>query len=56
MYSASTIAAASIAASLNGIHWHIRCGIQFIDLLNRLTDLTGIEQVMFKQNFPSNSD
>lgn len=45
MYSSSTIAASSIAASLNGMHWHIRTGIQFIDLLNRLTALTGVEQV-----------
>lgn len=47
MYSASAIAASAIAASLNGIHWHIRCGVQIIDLINRLTDLTGIEQVNY---------
>lgn len=45
MFSASTIAAASIAASLNGMNWHMRTGIQYIDLLQRLTALTGVKQV-----------
>lgn len=42
MFSASTIAAASIAASLNGMNWHMRTGI---DLLQRLAALTGGQQV-----------
>lgn len=45
MFSASTIAAASIAASLNGMNWHMRTGIQYDDLLQRLAALTGVKQV-----------
>lgn len=45
MFSASTIAAASIAASLNGMNWNMRTGIQYGDLLNRLTALMGGKQV-----------
>lgn len=44
MYSASTIAASSIAAALCGLHWHLRTGVELRYLLNRLTDLTGVEQ------------
>lgn len=45
MFSASTIAAASIAASLNGMNWTMRTGIQYAELLQRLTEMTGVKQV-----------
>ncbi|XP_067641074.1 G1/S-specific cyclin-D2 [Eurosta solidaginis] len=44
IYSASTIAAASIAAALSGLNWHLRTGYKLRHLLNLLTDLTSIEQ------------
>ncbi|XP_036319100.1 G1/S-specific cyclin-E2 [Rhagoletis pomonella] len=44
IYSASTIAAASIAAALGGLNWHLRTGQKLRHLLNLLTDLTSIEQ------------
>ncbi|XP_054727368.1 uncharacterized protein LOC129237026 [Anastrepha obliqua] len=44
IYSASTIAAASIAAALSGLNWHLRTGLKLRHLLNLLTDLTSIEQ------------
>ncbi|XP_055587920.1 G1/S-specific cyclin-D2 [Uranotaenia lowii] len=43
-YSASTVAASSIAASLGGLKWHLRSGQSFSELVNRFTDLTGVEQ------------
>lgn len=45
IYSASTIAASSIAAALSGLHWHLRTGRDLRYLLDTLTDLTGVEQV-----------
>lgn len=45
MYSASTIAASSIAAALSGLNWHLRTGQNLRYLLNLLTDLTSVEQV-----------
>ncbi|KAL5276237.1 CCND3 family protein [Megaselia abdita] len=44
IYSASTIAASSIAAALSGLHWHLRTGRDLRYLLDTLTDLTGVEQ------------
>ncbi|XP_028898561.2 G1/S-specific cyclin-D2 isoform X1 [Zeugodacus cucurbitae] len=44
IYSASTIAAASIAAALSGLNWHLRTGQKLRHLLDLLTDLTSIEQ------------
>ncbi|XP_073834341.1 cyclin D [Musca autumnalis] len=44
MYSASTIAASSIAAALSGLNWHLRTGQNLRHLLNLLTDLTSVEQ------------
>uniref|UniRef100_A0A1I8QDW0 Uncharacterized protein n=1 Tax=Stomoxys calcitrans TaxID=35570 RepID=A0A1I8QDW0_STOCA len=44
MYSASTIAASSIAAALSGLNWHLRTGQNLRYLLNLLTDLTSVEQ------------
>ncbi|XP_004535219.1 G1/S-specific cyclin-D2 [Ceratitis capitata] len=44
IYSASNIAAASIAAALNGLNWHLRTGNKMRHLLDLLTDLTSIEQ------------
>lgn len=44
-FSASTIAASSIAAALSGLNWHLRTGTDLNSLLNRLTDLIGVEQV-----------
>ncbi|XP_011199217.2 G1/S-specific cyclin-D1 [Bactrocera dorsalis] len=43
MYSASTIAAASIAAALSGLNWYLRSGPEFRHLLDLLIDLTSIE-------------
>lgn len=43
-YSASTVAASSIAASLSGLKWDLRSGKSISYLVNRFTDLTGIEQ------------
>lgn len=45
MYSPSTIAASSIAASLTGLKWHLRSGTTIKQLLNSFTDLTGVNQV-----------
>ncbi|XP_055910733.1 G1/S-specific cyclin-D2 isoform X2 [Eupeodes corollae] len=44
IYSASTIAASSIAAALSGLNWHLRTGKNLRYLLNQLTDLTSVEQ------------
>ncbi|XP_036227655.2 G1/S-specific cyclin-D2 isoform X1 [Bactrocera oleae] len=44
IYTASTIAAASIAAALSGLNWHLRSGQKLRHLLDLLTDLTSIEQ------------
>ncbi|XP_055376362.1 G1/S-specific cyclin-D2 [Condylostylus longicornis] len=44
VYSPSAIACSSIAAALHGLNWDLRTGIDFQFLLNRLTDLTGVEQ------------
>lgn len=44
IYTASTIASSSIAAALSGLNWHIRTGTDLLNLLNRLTDLTGVGQ------------
>lgn len=43
-YSASTVAASSIAASLSGLKWDLRSGQSIHHLINRFTDLTGVEQ------------
>lgn len=43
-YTASTVAASSIAASLSGLKWDLRSGQSISYLVNRFTDLTGIEQ------------
>lgn len=43
-YTASTVAASSIAASLSGLRWDMRSGQSISYLVNRFTDLTGIEQ------------
>lgn len=45
IYSASTTAASSIAASLYGMHWHLNAGISISALLDMLKDLTGVEKV-----------
>jgi hypothetical protein len=44
-YTASNVAASSIAAALNGLKWHLRSGMDIGHLFNLLTDLTGVEQV-----------
>ncbi|XP_055300323.1 G1/S-specific cyclin-D2 [Sitodiplosis mosellana] len=44
IYSASTTAASSIAASLYGMDWHIKSGISISSLLDLLKDLTGVEK------------
>ncbi|XP_055615131.1 G1/S-specific cyclin-D2 [Toxorhynchites rutilus septentrionalis] len=43
-YSASTVAASSIAASLSGLKWDLRSGKSIRYLVDRFTDLTGVEQ------------
>lgn len=43
-YTASTVAASSIAASLSGLKWDLRSGQSIHHLINRFTDLTGVEQ------------
>lgn len=43
-YTASTVAASSIAASLSGLKWDLRSGQSIGYLVNKFTDLTGIEQ------------
>lgn len=43
-YTASTVAASSIAASLSGLRWDLRSGKSISYLVNRFTDLTGVEQ------------
>ncbi|XP_065075416.1 G1/S-specific cyclin-D2 [Ochlerotatus camptorhynchus] len=43
-YTASTVAASSIAAALSGLKWDLRSGKSISYLVNRFTDLTGIEQ------------
>lgn len=43
-YTASTVAASSIAASLSGLKWHLRSGQSIHHLINRFTDLTGVVQ------------
>lgn len=43
-YTASTVAASSIAASLSGLKWDLRSGQSIRHLINRFTDLTGVEQ------------
>ncbi|KAH8237746.1 hypothetical protein KR038_010715 [Drosophila bunnanda] len=43
-YSASTIAASSIAASMNGLKWHLCSGHNLHFLLSLMTDLTSVEQ------------
>lgn len=50
IYSASTTAAASIAASLYGMHWHSKSGISISSLLDMLKDLTGVEKVNLLKN------
>lgn len=45
IYSASTTAASSIAASLYGMHWHLNAGISISALLDMLKELTGVEKV-----------
>ncbi|XP_031624692.1 G1/S-specific cyclin-D2 [Contarinia nasturtii] len=44
IYSASTTAASSIAASLYGMNWHRKSGISISSLLDMLKDLTGVEK------------
>jgi len=44
-YTASTIAASSIAASVTGLKWDLSNDQNFNFLLNLLTDLTSVEQV-----------
>lgn len=48
-FSASTIAASSIAAALSGLNWHLRTGTDLNSLLNRLTDLIGVEQEYLRE-------
>lgn len=43
-YTASTVAASSIAASLSGLKWDLRSDKSINYLMDRFTDLTGIEQ------------
>ncbi|XP_058444087.1 G1/S-specific cyclin-D2 [Malaya genurostris] len=43
-YTASTMAASSIAASLSGLRWDLRSGRSIKYLVDRFTDLTGVEQ------------
>lgn len=43
-YMASTVAASSIAASLSGLKWDKRSDMSISYLVNRFTDLTGVEQ------------
>ncbi|XP_055522932.1 LOW QUALITY PROTEIN: G1/S-specific cyclin-D2 [Wyeomyia smithii] len=43
-YTASTVAASSIATSLSGLKWDLRSGKSITYLVNRFTDLTGVEQ------------
>lgn len=44
-YSASTIAASSIAAAMSGLKWDLCTGHNIQFLLNLLTDLTSVGQV-----------
>lgn len=44
IYSASTIAASSIAAAMNGLNWHLHTGNNLRYLFNLLTDLTSVQQ------------
>lgn len=53
IYSASTTAASSIAASLYGMNWHRKSGISISSLLDLLKDLTGVEKVI-KNDTPRN--
>lgn len=46
-YSASKIAASSIAASLKGLYWHQHTNISIDELLDKLTNFTGVDQVRF---------
>lgn len=50
MYTASTLAAASIAAALQGLEWGTRANVPLSDLLARLHCLTGVEQVNITTN------
>ncbi|XP_053682625.1 G1/S-specific cyclin-D2 [Sabethes cyaneus] len=43
-YTASTVAASSIATSLSGLKWDLHSGKSISYLVNRFTDLTGVEQ------------
>ena len=44
-YSASNIAASSIAASLSGLNWHVKSRISIYDLMDKLAELTESESV-----------
>lgn len=46
IYSASNIAAASIAASLSGLNWHVKSRISIYDLVDKLAELSDSESVI----------
>lgn len=46
VFSASALGASSIAAALSGMKWDLRTGWPISKLLDNLTDLTGVEQVI----------
>lgn len=50
-YSASTIAASSIAAAMSGLKWDLCTGHNIQFLLNLLTDLTSVGQVCQINNY-----
>lgn len=45
IYSASNIAASSIAASLSGLNWHVKSRISIYDLVDKLAELSDSESV-----------
>lgn len=45
MYTPSIIAAASIAAALDGLEWTVKSGYSLSQLLDRLHNITAIERV-----------
>ena len=54
MYSASNIAASSIAASLSGLNWHSKSRISIYDLVDKLAEISDSESVsrfFFLENF-----
>lgn len=51
MYTPSTLAAASIANALRGLGWGVKFGTSFVDLITKLHQLSGVEQVTIIHTF-----